>query len=256
LVSPKGYEWDKVKNGTLRVKEISVKFSGKENFLVNYSGRADDLPEANLELAYAISVHKAQGSEFKRVYFVLPEFNKSAQMMELLYTALTRASIHCTVFVEKSIGTLVNAMRPEQSALETINSSLFEFRPVSAVMGTKGDWYEAGRIHEAITGDMVRSKSEVIIANMLHERGLSFWYEKPLIATDGTMYLPDFTIQYRGEEFFWEHLGMLSKPEYAEHWEVKKKWYEKHFPGRLLTTDEGAELSKTADLVIKGLMNR
>ena len=123
-------------------------------------------------------------------------------------------------------------------------------------MGTKGDWYEAGRIHEAITGDMVRSKSEVIIANMLHERGMSFWYEKPLIAADGTMYLPDFTIQHRGEEYFWEHLGMLSKPEYVEHWRDKKKWYDEHFPGRLLTTEEGADLSKAANAVIKALLSK
>lgn len=254
-VSPKGYEWKKIKTPFFRVKDLSVKFSGKDKYLVNYFGRAIDKPEANLELAYAISVHKAQGSEFKRIYLVLPTGSVSSQMMELVYTAITRASNHCTVFVENNVECFVNAMRPEQSSLTSINSSLFEFKPVNNVIANKRDWYEAGKIHEAITGDMVRSKSEVIIANMLHERGIKFWYEKPLIAADGTMYLPDFTIQFRGEFYYWEHLGMLSKPEYQEHWNDKKSWYEEHYPNQLLVTEEGSELSKCADDVIKKLMD-
>ena len=254
-VTPKGYEWSKLKWSGFRVKDLAVKFAGKEKYLVNYFGRAMDKPEANLELAYAISVHKAQGSEFQRVYIVLPRSQSMSQMMELLYTALTRAVMHCTVFVEKSVDSLVNAMRPEQSALQSINSSLFEFKPVSDAFASKLDWYEAGRIHQAITGDMVRSKSEVIIANMLHERGVNFWYEKPLLAADGTLYLPDFTIQHRGEKYYWEHLGLLSQPEYKEHWEQKQSWYEKHFPGKLLVTKEGGDLSKSADELIRNLLS-
>lgn len=220
---------------------------------MNYFGKAIDKPEANLELAYAISVHKAQGSEFQRVYVVLPQSQSMSQMMELIYTALTRSVIHCTVFVEKNVDSLVNAMRLEQSALQSINSSLFEFKPVSDAFTSKLDWYEAGRIHQAISGDMVRSKSEVIIANMLHERGVNFWYEKPLLAADGTLYMPDFTIQHLGEKYYWEHLGLLSQPEYKDHWEQKQKWYEKHFPGKLMVTKEGGDLSKGADELIRRL---
>ncbi len=49
-----------------------------------------------MALAYAITVHKAQGSEFERVAIVLPERAQPAQPLpiltrELLYTALTRA---------------------------------------------------------------------------------------------------------------------------------------------------------------------
>lgn len=60
------------------------------------------------------------------------------------------------------------------------------------------DWYEEGKVHETLADFMVRSKSEVIIANMLAERKLSFAYETPLFAPDGTFYLPDFTITWRG----------------------------------------------------------
>jgi thymidylate kinase len=239
-----------------RLKNFSVQFSGKEHQSVNYGSGANSKPENNLELAYAISVHKAQGSEFERVYFVLPAGGASRQMMELIYTALTRASRHCTIFVEKSVESFIDCMRPEQSALTTINSSLFKFSPVNEILSTRKDWYEAGRIHKALTGDMVRSKSEVIIANMLHEREISFYYEKPLIAKDGSMYLPDFTLVIRGEEYYWEHLGMLDKPEYQRHWEEKQSWYEQHFSGQLVTTTEGPDLSDEASAVIRQLMKQ
>lgn len=44
-----------------------------------------------LELAYAITVHKSQGSEFDRVAMVLPEQESPLATREVLYTALTRA---------------------------------------------------------------------------------------------------------------------------------------------------------------------
>ena len=114
----------------------------------------------------------------------------------------------------------------------------------------KADWYEAGKIHEALTGDMVRSKSEIIIANMLFERDIDFRYESQLLADDGSMYLPDFTIKWRGEDYYWEHVGMLHEPKYAAHWEKKKAWYEKHYPGHLVVTEESETLSKdAADLI-------
>jgi exodeoxyribonuclease V alpha subunit len=48
----------------------------------------EDLPP--FELAYAITVHKAQGSEFGTVYFVLPPGSESFGK-ELFYTGITRA---------------------------------------------------------------------------------------------------------------------------------------------------------------------
>lgn len=239
-----------------RLKDFSVQFTGKQHLSVNYCTNANNKPESNLELAYAISVHKAQGSEFDRIYFVLPKGSASSQMMELIYTALTRASSHCTVFVQGGVEAFINNMRPEQSALKSINSSLFEFKPVNELIATKKDWYEAGKIHRALAGDMVRSKSEVIIANMLHERGITFFYEKPLVAKDGSMYLPDFTLMVHGEEYYWEHLGMLDKPEYKAHWKEKETWYGKYFPGQLLTTSESGNLSDDVDKLIKGLLKR
>jgi ATP-dependent exoDNAse (exonuclease V) alpha subunit len=82
-------------------------------------------PAEWLELAYAISVHKAQGSEFDRVYLVLPERQSHLMSMELLYTAITRAQRHLTIFVQGGISTLRLMSQADKSSLRRINSSLF-----------------------------------------------------------------------------------------------------------------------------------
>ena len=45
----------------------------------------------SLSLAYALTVHKAQGSEHDQVLLLLPEQPLPLLTRELLYTALTRA---------------------------------------------------------------------------------------------------------------------------------------------------------------------
>lgn len=244
-----------------RLKHFQVVFSRKQQYWVNYGSelgkdeRDKWIPkqavEDNLELGYAISVHKAQGSEFDRTYVVVPKSKTTLLSPELFYTALTRASRHCTLLVEQDISSLLSMRRLEMSHLLRINSSLFDFRKVPQPLLDMGGWYEEGKIHEALAGCMVRSKSEVIIANLLTKAEIPFVYEIPLFAPDGTMYLPDFTVEWRGQKYFWEHLGMLEKPSYRQRWEDKRKWYDQHFPGMLIVTEESKHLSKVADKLIR-----
>ena len=44
---------------------------------------------------------------------------------------------------------------------------------------------------------------------------------------------------------------MLDKQEYKRKWDIKKKWYDKHFPGLLLQTEESPKLSKSAQQIIE-----
>ena len=48
---------------------------------------------------YALTVHKAQGSEWERVYLVIHHTHKIALSRELVYTAFTRARKHLHVFI-------------------------------------------------------------------------------------------------------------------------------------------------------------
>jgi len=245
------------------LEHFQVQFARKQHLGVGYGRNLGRKPngdwlskepvEGNLELAYAISVHKAQGSEFDEVYFVVPKHKAALLCSELFYTGLTRASRRCTLFIEEDVSPLLSMRRRERSHLARINSSLFEFRPVPTPLLELGAWYEEGTIHQALTGDMVRSKSEVIIANMLFERDVPFEYEQPLFAPDGTFYLPDFTIAVRGEKRYWEHLGRMDLPKYRAHWETKQAWYHRHFPGRLVTTTESPKLSREAARIVETL---
>jgi hypothetical protein len=227
-----------------RVRHIQAQLRGKEHLWIEMGSRG--AVESNLELAYAISVHKSQGSEFRRVYFVVPKHKQALLTTELLYTGITRARDHCTLLVEEDVGALLSLRRRERSQLSRINSSLFGFSPLPDELLSLGDWYAEGRVHRAVSGHLVRSKSEVIIANLLHDRGVPFEYEKPLFAADGTFYLPDFTIQAKGETWFWEHWGRLDRDAYRNRAEAKRGWYERFFPGRLLETRESGDLSADA----------
>jgi exodeoxyribonuclease V alpha subunit len=80
--------------GIVEDKELHVDFSGN---VVVYNAKDLD----NLTLAYAVSIHKAQGSEFKVV--ILPLVNSHTIMLKkkLLYTAITRAKDKLIMIGEK-----------------------------------------------------------------------------------------------------------------------------------------------------------
>lgn len=65
------------------------------------------IPEliGNYQLAYAITIHKSQGSEFSQVFIVLGDNNSESQLLtkELLYTAVTRAKSQVTIYSSEEI---------------------------------------------------------------------------------------------------------------------------------------------------------
>lgn len=65
-------------------------------------------------------------------------------------------------------------------------------------------------------GEVVRSKSEVLIANKLFANHIPYRYEEALSLPEYTLY-PDFTVLNKRtrKEFVWEHLGMTSDVDYA-----------------------------------------
>ena len=108
------------------------------------------------------------------------------------------------------------------------------------------------KIHKTESGIWVRSKSEVIITNILYRSGIDFQYEEKLYYNSNQWKEPDFTIRHNGKTWYWEHLGLLGDEQYNENWQEKKQIFKDlgvfNF---VITTKESAVLSNQANELIK-----
>jgi AAA domain/UvrD-like helicase C-terminal domain len=181
-----------------------------------------------LDLAYALTVHKTQGSEFGITFVVLP--NPCWLLSrELLYTALTRQQERIIILHQGNIRDLRRYATERHSDIARRMTNLFAPpQPISFQLEGAERFLEDRLIHRTKRGDLVRSKSEVIIANELLAQGIDrYEYEAPLPLPNGETRYPDFTIldDDTGARFYWEHLGLLHNPEYAARWERKLAAY-------------------------------
>jgi hypothetical protein len=100
-----------------------------------------------------------------------------------------------------------------------------------------GDQYEShptsrstmflgGTIHRTQRGVMVRSKSELFIADMLESLGIPYQYEVELPYGDYHL-CPDFMVvrPRDGKVIFWEHFGMTHDEEYLRKMDMKLDRY-------------------------------
>ncbi len=239
-------------------------FAGRPNLTFGYRGSRDFRDGSGpLELAYALTVHKAQGSEFKKVFVVLPRMTRLLSR-ELLYTALTRSREQLVLLVEgHDASVLYDYTRPERSETARRNTNLF-----TGVVRADDESlpYAEHLIHLTSKGHMVRSKSELVIANMLYASGVDYEYERVLEGeVEPGRLRPDFSfITPVGDVVLWEHLGMLDREDYRRGWEWKREWYRKNgfVEGETLFTtrdDEhgGLDSSKLEAVVdqVKGRMD-
>lgn len=112
--------------------------------------------------------------------------------------------------------------------------------------------YHLNRIYKTFDGNQVRSKSEVIICDLLAKSGIKYEYERLLEYKPGKKINPDFTIFLEGgEELYWEHIGMLGNEQYSDDWAAKMDIYEEYFPGQLLKTYESGAISSDAEKIIQ-----
>lgn len=217
----KGTDYQNVEFSTqLGVTYYGKKYSNNKWYWQYYGDDAD----GELELAYAITVHKAQGSQFNNVILVL---NKNSRMLsrELLYTAITRQQNGLVILFNDEFRKLLRFSSDEYSDLAKRCTDLFT-NPNYTNIERKG-WYEEGKIHRTKSGVMVRSKSEVIIANELENAGLDWHYENDgnYVVINGNKYLPDFVIFHNNKTYYWEHLGLRNSEEYEKRWKKKEKDY-------------------------------
>jgi exodeoxyribonuclease V alpha subunit len=250
---------DYVANGEIGIVRSTTK-SDKGDYLdvgfssqtgISYRYYRSEIDE-NLELAYALTVHKAQGSDFEIVFLIIPQ-ETPFLTRELLYTGLTRFRKRLVLLVEKDVAPLEALRRPDRSDTFRRNTQLFTLSLRSDELKKP---FAEHLIHRTSTGVMVRSKSEVIVADTLTRLGISYDYEQRLPARRDPrdFRLPDFTVSYEGDTFYWEHLGMLSVPAYGEAWARKEQWYKDNgYFKQLIVSQDGlngsidaAEIERTA----------
>jgi hypothetical protein len=108
-------------------------------------------------------------------------------------------------------------------------------------------------IHTTLAGHKVRSKSEVIIANLLYTNHIPYRYEAALPLKEFTAY-PDFTIMHpvTNKIFYWEHFGMMDNAPYCDTAcnKLKTYCYNGIFPSmQLITTYETSKCPISTDQV-------
>ena len=233
---------------------IKVRFSTQPDCLYGYKRREVD-EEGQLELAYALTVHKAQGSDFESVILIITKAAGNLSR-ELIYTGLTRFTDKLILLVQEDINSLLRHRDVIASDTLARTTMMFEFAPgvkSSPTEDVYAPYRPEGLIHRTSTGVAVRSKSEIVVADVLTHLGLSWTYEEPLKGKSGSsndFRIPDFTIRRGGETWYWEHLGMLDRADYQARWKKKKAWYEANgYAQQLITSEESATEGLRADIL-------
>ena len=202
--------------------------------------------EENFDLAYTITVHKSQGSDFKNVFLIISD-KMTLLSRELIYTALTRSKNRLFLFVKDSKENILEKAR-HISHLLNRRTAIFE-KPESKPNGS----------YEPEAGQIVKSKIEFIIYKALINSELNFKYEETLKLKHLNYAIhPDFTIKTNdGRTMYWEHLGMLDVRKYYMDWMRRKEDYRKAgLLEFLVTTDDLDGLSdKKLQKVIDDIRN-
>jgi hypothetical protein len=89
--------------------------------------------------------------------------------------------------------------------------------------------YEIKNPFQTANGEMVRSKSEKILADLFKSMNIPYIYEPRIILHDGRTVYPDFALyNYKnGDTIYWEHLGLADDTDYSTRNNKKIIAYEK-----------------------------
>lgn len=251
----------RVKNKNWKPVEIEVELASQPGFAYKYWPSEFDGQESSppLELAYALTIHKTQGSEFGTTFLVIPNPCRLLTR-EMLYTALTRHKEKVVILHQGDFKDLMRYSHEHASETAKRMTNLFKpSHPVEVLIKNQSMFLDSNLIYRTEQGELVRSKSEWIIADKLHAAGIGYEYEKP-ITLDGIERYPDFTIvDDNRATWYWEHNGMLSNEEYSVRWKRKLAAYRKEGimtlaeGGTLLTTEEKEGSGLAADDIKKNI---
>lgn len=209
-----------------------------------------------LELAYAISIHKSQGSGFDNIFLVVPN-RYGLLSKELIYTALTRCKKTIVLFLQN-----MPEKQNKKSLLEIARTRTFtDSRKTSLLLNQPFRYFSL----EPESGVFVQSRTELMIYHSLKlkrelvgKTEFDFFYEKyPTDAFGNEIKIKtDFTIISQGRTFYWEHLGRLGNRDYERVWSKLKRptYRSNNLESQLITTDELRGIStEKIDLIVDAI---
>lgn len=91
----------------------------------------DELHLEQLELAYALSVHKSQGSQFPCVAIVVSEEHARFWTRKMLYTAITRAQKHCFIIGHRDVVQQIISEQRDRKRLTWLGQAIASTRDSS-----------------------------------------------------------------------------------------------------------------------------
>lgn len=177
---------------------------GKESpqWYIELNGKKTYLPHQQLETA---KVFAQKGYEIKAVRLL-----KRWEAKEIVIRKWLE---------EETLSELYENMSPERKRLVTpLVCSPEEFVEEWLAEEYEGLGFQEGEPEfYAVDGTRVRSKSERDTVDELLEFGVPYKYEKPLQLKGFGLVYPDFHVLNRrtGQEFVWEHFGMMDDRSYA-----------------------------------------
>ena len=115
--------------------------------------------------------------------------------------------------------------------LEALTDGLIEYRCDSHRDWANADYlkntYEYHGLFLTSFGLRVRSRGEIVIAEVAHTMGIPFRYDQLIVLDDGSTISPDFTFENKYyEEFYIEYCGMMDDPGYVRRHLEKRARYE------------------------------
>lgn len=195
----------------------------------NIEKQLKKLPPKNLYCCinkkYNIWYYRDQG---KQIY--IPKSNRSfaeqlaykkylTELRQDLLDELTAAEAylkHYTTNIRRSDKLLANPAYQEllSNYFKPANQELIDWMNEPYEKNTR---HPESLIHKTVSGNLVRSKSEMLIDMALYKNKIPFRYECP-VKLCGATYHPDFTIfsPKTKKIVYWEHFGLMDDPVYAQ----------------------------------------
>lgn len=236
------------------MEEIKKLLEERENYLLQISKEKEEAlkaaPEGSLRICSARNktqyYQRNNPKDFNGIYIREKDIKLAQDLAQKDYDQ----KVLCSAKRELEAIRKYRSIHPTSSA-EQIYEKLHRERQklITPIIETEEqfvtNWrnvsYKGKEIDESVPeiytakGERVRSKSEVIIADILGSEGIPYRYECPVYIKGIGRFYPDFTVLNvkKRKEIYWEHLGMMDDATYVESAIQKIAIYEQNgiFPG-------------------------